>query len=414
MASRLVDQVWAVRDSAFGAYLSDMAAGRLRPVTGEKAAAWRREGTVAVFNVEGVMVPTAEWFGETGTQDLAKALNAAAANEDIDAGVLVINSPGGMAQGMTELMDAVQAFTAAKPLMAHVSGACCSAAYWLASGATAIYAGTRDDIGSIGVRSLIYDFSAYFEQMGIEAVSTATGPLKDLGVMGAPVTDGQRAYLQERVDYLFADFKQAVIEGRGFTDEQFEKVSDGRVWFTSQAVELGLLDGLQKLNDTVAAALAAASLTPQRSVAMAEQATQETAGPVPATLEQLEDLMPKASSDFILGQLKAKATETQALKAYSEHLAAENERIAAERDDAAKKAEKAAAEPAAGVSRGVKVPTGFTASEGETEDSDPQASWVEAIQKEQSASGCSRFQAAQRVRKRYPNLAKAAYAAARA
>lgn len=410
MASRLVDQVWAVRDSAFSAYLCDMAAGRLRPAAkpDESAASYGKQGTVAVFNVEGVMVPQAEWFGEVGTQGLSQALNAAAANEDIDAGVLVINSPGGMASGMTELMDAVTAFTDAKPLVAHVSGACCSAAYWLASGASAIYAGPRDDIGSIGVRSLIYDFSAYFEQLGIEAVSTATGPLKDLGVMGAPVTDDQRAYLQERVDFLFADFKSAVMAGRGFTDEEFAKVSDGRVWFTSQAVELGLLDGIQKLNQTVAAALAAVSSTPTRSLAMADNGTQETAGPVAATLEQLEDLMPKASSDFILGQLKAKATETQALKAYSEHLASENERLASEQEAAAKKAEKASTEPAAEVVRGVKVPTGLASEEETEEEADAVASWVEAIEKVQANNKCDRFKAAQIARRRYPKLAAAA------
>lgn len=409
LASRFADQVWSIRDSALQAYAADLIAGRLRLLeqrTREAAQAYERQGAVAVFRVDGVMVPRARWYDEVSTSDLTAALKSAGRDDEIQAGVLLINSPGGMALGQLELTAAAKAFADAKPLTAHIVGCCCSAAYWLASQAQEVYSGPRDDVGSIGVRSLMYDYSAYFSELGVEAVSPATGPMKDLGVLGKPITDDQRDYLQSRVDYLFEDFKAAVVSGRGFNDEQFAAVADGRVWFGEQALELGLIDGVQSMEQTLAGAESApTSVSVPKEPTMADNAKTEPAGPQPATLAQLKDLMPEASSDFVLGQLEAQATETEALKAYNAHLAEQNATLASERDQAKADAAKPPAknEPKAST-RGVDLAAGDP-----TADTDPAPTDYRALARDLAKEkGVSYREACRRVQKQHPE-ARAAF-----
>ena len=344
--SRLIDQVWAIRDSSLQAYIADGVAGRLKAVgEGAQSGVYERQGTTAVFRVAGVMVPQARWFDEVSTAELTRALNVAAGDADVRSGVMLISSPGGMALGQIELEQAAAKFASAKPLVAHVEQCCCSAAYWLAAQATKIFAGPRDDIGSIGVRSLYYDWSKYFEEFGVEAVSTATGPLKDLGVLGKPITEQQRAFLAERVEYTMGDFKKAVTSGRHFDDEQFAAIADGRVWFGEQALGLGLIDGIHTHEQTFAyieTLVSKANSSIPKETLMSEQAEAKTQEPEAATLADLKKSFPNSTAEWREEQIEAGSTITDAAIAYAQFQESEANKAKSELAETREAAEKAA------------------------------------------------------------------------
>lgn len=295
-----------------------------------------RQGGIAIFNVVGVLSPEPEWYDEISSKALAEQFRLAAADDEISSGVMMIKSPGGYSIGMIDLANAAAEFAAVKPLVAHVDQICCSAAYWLASQAQFIYASIDAEIGSIGVRNLVYDFSKYFAELGVEAVATDTGPFKSLGVMGAPVTEAQRGWLKERVDLVMKDFAGAVRAGRKMTEEEFAAVGTGRTWWGDEAVKLKLIDGIQTTKQTMAS-LAASSTSKTRSKTMSAETEN---APKAATHRELKAAMPEASADFILSQLEASATVGDALKAYNTQLAAE---LKASKDAAAAAEAKAAA-----------------------------------------------------------------------
>ena len=85
-----------------------------------------------------------------------------------DAVILDIDSPGGTVAGTPELGAAVAALNGQKPVYAFSSGLMCSAAYWIASQAEAIYATPSARVGSIGVVQTVIDNSARLHAEGIK------------------------------------------------------------------------------------------------------------------------------------------------------------------------------------------------------------------------------------------------------
>lgn len=212
-------------------------------------------GDTAVIAVQGIMLKKESVWTKygfaTSMLTVERAMNDALAEKDVRSIVLLIDSPGGTVDGMHRLVEATAKASKQKPVIAQVDGMAASAAYWLASQATAIYADPGTEIGSIGVRLMLYDFSAAFAMDGIEAVPIDTGKFKSAGALGTEITAEQRAYFQEQVDTYFADFLGDVRRGRKLTSTRAAEVGDGRMFVASKAAELGLIDGEQRIEDTL-------------------------------------------------------------------------------------------------------------------------------------------------------------------
>ena len=275
------------------------------------------QGTVKVISIDRPMAHDDSYFGSMDMRAIAREFESARVDDSISAVVMDIDCPGSTCLGMAELCEAADKLRGSKPLIAHCSAVCASGGYQLASRASKIYATPRSQVGSIGVRVMFYDFSKQLEDAGIKPVVIDTGAFKSLGAVGVEVTDEHKAHLQQRVDECFADFKASVQQGRNFTTEQLESVSDGRVWLAEQAKKLGLIDGVQSLAETLTMASRVASPTTPRSKAMSatEQVTPEA--PKAATLAQLKKAFPESSAEFREEQLENEATMEQAATAYA-------------------------------------------------------------------------------------------------
>ena len=214
---------------------------------------FKRSGAVAVIDVVGPIVkdggPWAEYFGLASSARITRAIHESDADDSIEKIVLNIDSPGGSVDGMFEAGDAVA--QAGKPVVAHVSGVMASAAYYIGARATAIYANRMDLIGSIGVRMTLFDYSAMFEKEGIKAIPIDTGKFKSAGEMGTEITDDQIEDFQRVVDGYFSDFREVVMAGRKMGAKQWKAVSDGRVWNAPEAIDLGLIDGIKSIDETI-------------------------------------------------------------------------------------------------------------------------------------------------------------------
>lgn len=214
-------------------------------------------GGVALIDVTGPLLKDAGWlsyFGFGSTRDIRRAVEAAAADDDVETIVLRIDSPGGTTDGIAEVTDAVAAAARGMPVVAQVDGMAASAAYWIASQATTIVAQRMDMVGSIGVRMLLYDFSQAFANEGVEAVPIDTGPFKSAGAVGTEITEEQRADFQRVVDAYMDAFRTAVMAGRSMSADAFAAVADGRLFTAAEALSLGLIDRVGTVEDTLAQA----------------------------------------------------------------------------------------------------------------------------------------------------------------
>lgn len=353
------DQIMLISEAGYQRYLQTQIERGHGVRKFERAAATTEQhGAVSVFRLEGVLVQRAEWYDECDGTALAEQILAASRDENVKSGILFVESPGGQCAATPGVAAAIDAFAAAKPIVTQVGQCCCSAAYWLAARTHKIYAGPTSEVGNIGVKSLLYDFSEYFKEMGVLPVDTTTGAIKSIGTLGTPVTDAQREFLRERVDFWMAKFKTAVITGRQFTDEEWSAVSDGR-WAPGEvAITLRLIDAVQLFHTTLSGLSSGGDHSKKGKVKAMSHTADTDNTPKAATLAELKKNFPKASAEFREAQLEAGATLAEAGVNYANTLQADLDKANAATtaaEDRADKAEKTAATAATAPGKGTKT-----------------------------------------------------------
>ena len=158
-----------------------------------------REGATLILPITGTLAPRG-LYGNTYYNDLADRVREAAADTKVGAVVLAIRSPGGYVWGCAEAGDAIFEARAAKPIVAVADPYCFSAAYWLATQASAFHCTTSGEVGSVGVRSGHTDMSGFESKIGMVTTLIASSPDKIAGHPYAPLSDEDRAELQAGVD----------------------------------------------------------------------------------------------------------------------------------------------------------------------------------------------------------------------
>ena len=197
------------------------------------------EDGIGVVAIEGPILRKPDlfariFFGATGSEDIGAAIREAAGRDDIKAVFLHIDSPGGTVAGTPELADAVAALDKKKPVYAFSSGLMCSAAYWVASQARAIYATPSAQVGSIGVVQAVIDNSAALDKAGIRVEVFSVGKYKAMGAPGTPLTDDQRELISSNLEEIAGEFHAAVLakgraipagamEGQTFSGKQAQR-----------------------------------------------------------------------------------------------------------------------------------------------------------------------------------------------
>lgn len=205
----------------------------------------------AVIPVLGVISKRMNMFqdisGGTSVELLRKNINSALDDESVKDLLLDIDSPGGSSDGIAEMADAIFAARGEKPITAYADGMMASAAYWLGSAADKVYASQDAAVGSIGVYAVLRDWSVYEHNLGVKTNIIKAGKYKASGHPSKPMSEDDKAVIQEEVDDIFGLFTTAIARNRGFTAEETAKVATGRVFIAQKAQDLGLIDGITTL-----------------------------------------------------------------------------------------------------------------------------------------------------------------------
>lgn len=214
-----------------------------------------RAGDIAVIPLQGTIVPRGnlqQSSGMTGLAGFRSALAAATQDPNIKAIVLDIDSPGGNVMGLPETAQAILDAREKKHIVGSVSGLCCSAAYWLGSNATELYASPSSLVGSIGVITSHTDISKALETAGVKVTNITAGKFKGEGSPHLPLTEEALAASQARIDEYYDMFTGAVAKGR---DVPNAKVRDGfgqgRALTASSSKAEGMIDGIATMDDVL-------------------------------------------------------------------------------------------------------------------------------------------------------------------
>ena len=219
-----------------------------RPLQNTRAVTMR--GDVAIIPVVGPIFRYANLFteisGATSLAELAIDFNRAAEDPAVNTIILSLDSPGGMAAGISEFADQIK--NSSKKVIAYVDNMAASAAYWIASAASEIVISKTAMVGSVGA---VVGIDTRKDLNTVEIVSSQS-PKKRPDV----TTDEGRKQIQERIDALAQVFIDDVANNRSVSVETvLADFGQGDLRLGEEAVKLGMADRVSTL-ETVIAGLA--------------------------------------------------------------------------------------------------------------------------------------------------------------
>ena len=205
---------------------------------------------IAVVEAEGAIVTGTggtDPFGSNTnvySDDVAEALYEAAEDDDVEAVVFRVSSPGGSDVASDQILAAVQAVQKAKkPVVVSMGTYAASGGYWISAKADAIVAQPSTLTGSIGVFGGKFAIGPALERYGVnfEGVSVG-GEFTDAFTQERAFNQAERAEFSEFLDRIYQGFITRVAEGRNLPVARVNEIARGRVWTGAQARQLQLVD----------------------------------------------------------------------------------------------------------------------------------------------------------------------------
>ncbi|MEO4044039.1 signal peptide peptidase SppA [Hoeflea sp. CAU 1731] len=178
----------------------------------------------------------------TDNQELQKRLDTIAKNDNVQAVILRLNSPGGTSYGGEVLYKSVLKLGETKPVVADVRTLAASAAYMIACGTDYIVAGDTSIVGSIGVIFQYAQVQELLDKIGVKIEEIKSAPLK---AEPSPFHEAS-AEAKQMIDSMITDsydwFVTLVSERRKLPMSETRKLADGSIFTGRQAADNGLID----------------------------------------------------------------------------------------------------------------------------------------------------------------------------
>lgn len=197
---------------------------------------------VGIIPIEGVI-------GDS--EELVEQIEAFADDKRIAAVVLRIDSPGGGVVASQEIYQAVRELKKKKKVVASMGSVAASGGYMIAVAADRIVANPGTITGSISTVLHYANVEELLKKVGVRSSVIKSGKFKDIGSPSREMTPEERSLLQAIVDDIYDQFVRIIAENRQLPLQKIFDLADGRIFSGRQAKELGLVDELGGLQDSV-------------------------------------------------------------------------------------------------------------------------------------------------------------------
>ncbi|MEK7870750.1 MAG: signal peptide peptidase SppA [Nitrospirota bacterium] len=221
----------------------------------EKRISGKGKDKILLVDVSGVISGEEEGLGgEPGlVERIKEELTKASKDNRIKAIILRINSPGGTVTASDIIYNEIMRYKEKNgvKVIASIMDLGASGAYYIAQSADRITALPTSVVGSIGVIMIRVDIGGLLEKIGVEANPIKSGEKKDMGSPFRPLTPEEQEIFQSVIDSMHERFLGVIVKGRGIELERLKKIADGRIYTAGQAKAIGLIDGIDYLDDTI-------------------------------------------------------------------------------------------------------------------------------------------------------------------
>ena len=193
-----------------------------------------KNSPIAVIPIEGTIMES---------KKIVEMLLAAEKAKDIQAIILRIDSPGGAVAPTQEIYEEVRRIDQTKPIYASFGTVAASGGYYIGAATRRIYANAGTLTGSIGVIMQMADLSELFKWAKYKQETIKAGRYKDIGNPGRPMTDEERALLN---DLLAGTHQQFMTDITAVRKDRLKKdineLAQGQIFNGNEAKEYGLVD----------------------------------------------------------------------------------------------------------------------------------------------------------------------------
>lgn len=209
---------------------------------------------VAIVKIEGPLTQRPMFIWDN-YESIRARVAAAFDDASTRAVMLEINSPGGVVDGVFELAADLRAMASANPLkrfVAFTDSMAASAAYAIASSAPEIFVSATGQVGSIGVINALVDTTALDKAQGVKFSVIASGERKRDGNPHVAISEEAEDVMRSNVNALASIFFETVNRARPNVTAANLQSLDGALFFGTNAVKVGLANGVMTKTDLLA------------------------------------------------------------------------------------------------------------------------------------------------------------------
>ena len=182
----------------------------------------------------------------------AKIISEIRNDSTVKAAVLRVNSPGGSVLASEKIKSELALLQERMPVVASYGNYAASGGYWISAGCDKIYSNASTLTGSIGVFSMIPDFSKTIkDKLHVGITSVKSNSHADMYGTMRPLTDKEIAYMQASVEKIYDRFTGIVAEGRDMSVARVDEIAQGRVWTGTEALGINLVDQIGTIEDAI-------------------------------------------------------------------------------------------------------------------------------------------------------------------
>jgi protease-4 len=217
----------------------------------KKPSAIGAKNKIAVIYAEGNIVD-GEGYDQVAGSRFARIIADVRRDSTVKAVVLRVNSPGGSVLAAEKIKAEIDLLQERVPVIASYGDYAASGGYWISANCDKIYTDATTLTGSIGVFSIIPDFSGTISnKLHVNITPVNSNKHADMYNCMRPLTTAETAYMQATVENVYKRFVEIVAEGRCMTADKVETLAQGRVWTGAEAVRNGLADEIGNIEDAL-------------------------------------------------------------------------------------------------------------------------------------------------------------------
>jgi len=200
---------------------------------------------VAVLKIEGVILDS---------QIYLESIKKIKEDDDFKAVVVRIDSPGGAVAPSQEIYEELKSLNETIPVISSIGTVGASGGYYIAVGTQKIYANPGSITGSIGVIAQFVNYGQLLDWAKVDVEVIKSGQYKDVGSPFREMNEADREYIQELIDNVYDQFRQAVSDARDIKEPELDLISDGKIFTGEQAKKLKLIDKIGSISDAISEA----------------------------------------------------------------------------------------------------------------------------------------------------------------